>query len=600
MAMETQTKKPQATRSLTATLAAAFLALSVAVLLTSSGLQIFSNVQTQQAIISSQQQLIAQGAAKAVSGFVQEKFSVLETAVKLASPATASSEQQKRVLDNLLGLQPAFRQLALLDTQDQESAKTSRISQSASGQLVDQLNGDVLDQIRQRKRTIGPIYIDPVTSEPLVIMAVPAINALGDFQGTLVAEVNLKFMWDLVDQLKVGETGVAYVVDRQGDLIAFGDTARVLKGENVKQLNEVSEFINNPTSADVTEANVYQGITGATVMGTYVPLGTPDWAVVTELPASEAYREVIRGAAISLAVTVVVAILAGLLGAYVARRLAAPLLNLTATATQIAGGEIGLQAAPEGPAEVASLAGAFNHMTEQLRGLISGLQARTRALETSAQVSRRLSTILDQQQLVAEVVEQLQKAFGYYHVHIYLVNETSQKLVMAGGTGEAGQTLLARGHRIPRGKGLVGRAAETGAAVLVPDVAQHEGWLPNPLLPDTRAEIAVPIMAGERVLGVLDVQHNVAGGLGQSDADLLQSIAGQVAIALQNTRLFAEAQRKAEREARLNLIAQRIQSTTTVEDALKVAVREAGQALGAQRVSVQLAPNADGKQPATQ
>jgi GAF domain-containing protein len=238
--------------------------------------------------------------------------------------------------------------------------------------------------------------------------------------------------------------------------------------------------------------------------------------------------------------------------------------------------------------EIGVLAQAFKGVTVELHEALAGLEQRARALEASAEVSRRLSTILDQKQLVAEVVGQVQRAFNYYHAHIYLTDEVSGDLVMAGGTGEAGRAMLAGGHKLPRGKGVVGRAAETKAAVLVPDVSHDEGWLPNPLLPDTRSEIAVPIAAGERVLGVLDVQHNVAGGLDQADADLLLSIAGQVAIALQNTRLFAEAQRKAEREARINLIAQRIQSTASVEDALKVAVREVGQALGAPETSVRL------------
>jgi GAF domain-containing protein len=95
-------------------------------------------------------------------------------------------------------------------------------------------------------------------------------------------------------------------------------------------------------------------------------------------------------------------------------------------------------------------------------------------------------------------------------------------------------------------------------------------------------------MAGERVLGVLDVQHNLVAGLGESDADLLGSIAGQTAVALQNTRLFAETQQRAEYEARLNQISQRIQSTTTVESALQIAVREVGQALGAPHTQVKL------------
>jgi len=195
---------------------------------------------------------------------------------------------------------------------------------------------------------------------------------------------------------------------------------------------------------------------------------------------------------------------------------------------------------------------------------------------------------------VADVVDQVQKAFNYYHAHIYLVDDAGQALVMAGGTGEAGRAMLAGGHKIPWGKGLVGRAAETRETILVPDVSQADGWLPNPLLPDTRSEVAVPIADGERVLGVLDVQHDVTGGLGEADADLLESIAGQVAVALQNTRLFVETRQRAEYEARLNLINQNIQRAASMESLLQVAARELGGALGARRVAVQLAPSADG------
>jgi GAF domain-containing protein len=206
---------------------------------------------------------------------------------------------------------------------------------------------------------------------------------------------------------------------------------------------------------------------------------------------------------------------------------------------------------------------------------------RTKALATSTEVSRRLSTILNEKQLVIEVVEQVKAAFDYYHVHIYMMDKTSGDLIMAGGTGDAGATMLESGHKIPRGRGLVGRAAQNNIPVLVSDTSQDPSWLPNPLLPETRSEVAVPIATADEVLGVLDVQQNEVGGLKQEDVDLLQSLANQVAIALLNARSYVDIQQRADREARITSIGLKIKSTTSIEAALKATVRELGRTLDA-------------------
>jgi GAF domain-containing protein len=282
------------------------------------------------------------------------------------------------------------------------------------------------------------------------------------------------------------------------------------------------------------------------------------------------------------------------MGVIVARRQAVPLVELTNVATSIAEGELGLIATVQGPLEVQRLAQAFNSMTAQLREFITGLEQRvaerTKALATSAEVSRHLAAILEPRQLASEVVNEVRAAFDYYYAQIYLLDEAGENLVLTSGTGEAGASMAARGHSVPKGSGLVGRAAESNESVLVSDTLQDPDWLPNEMLPETRTEVAIPIAIGNQVLGVLDVQHSRVNGLKEDDVTLLESIAVQVAISLQNARSYEESRSQAEMESLVNVIGQKIQRATTMEDTLQTAIRELGTAIGASRVKASLHP----------
>ena len=224
-----------------------------------------------------------------------------------------------------------------------------------------------------------------------------------------------------------------------------------------------------------------------------------------------------------------------------------PLETLTNAASEIEKGNLSLKVEVASQDEIGKLSHAFNLMTTQLSEMVTSLEQRvtnrTKALATSSEVSRRISTILDRKELVAEVVDQVRNAFGYYHTQIYFYDEARENLVMTGGTGEAGRVMLERSHKLANGRGLVGRAAESNEPILVTDTTQNPEWLPNPLLPETLSEAAIPISIGDTVLGVLDVQHNIVDGLKREDIDALNSIANQVAVAVQNAQSYTAIQR---------------------------------------------------------
>ena len=545
-------------RSLAHTLTIAFLVLSVVALAADGLISLFRNVNQQRESITSQQQVAAQNASQEVRVFFEEKYRSLESATEIIELPRGSAEERKLILQSLLATQPAFRQAVLLDASGAEAAQVSRVSLELSAQFTSALQ-ETLRQAGQSKRYISPLYYDAVTEEPLIVLAIPV--TIWDFNGTLAAEVNLQFMWTLVEQLKVGQTGYVYIVDAQGTLIAAKETARVLARENVSQISEVSEFVSNPTgtSDDTPQIESYPGLLGAQVFGTYIPLGTPQWAVVTELPFEEANEPIAQTVRASLLTILVMGILAGLAGFVLARRLSVPLTDLTATATRIANGEIHLQASAGGALEISALATAFNTMTSQLQGLIGNLESRvtdrTRDLEiANVQTSRRASQlqaitelgesiaqVQDLGELFPNATQLISDRFGFYHVGIFLVDGGKEYAILQAANSAGGQRMLARGHRLKLGTGIVGFAARSGQPRIALDVGADAVYFDNPDLPDTRSEAALPMKSRGEIIGVLDVQSTESKAFSNEDLQVLGALANQVSIALENARLLTEA-----------------------------------------------------------
>jgi len=374
-------KKSRRSTSLRTTLASAFAVLGILSVLLVGSFQTGRNFQAQRTIVTNQQHIIALNAANEVSTFIEQVFNAMESVAQVSRTFSGTAKENQLMVENLMVLQPALREVALLDEQGQELTKQSRFTIVTN--LVSRANDALFGQVSQNQRYISPVYIGEITTEPLVTLAVPLKNPFGDFAGALVAEVNLKFMWDLVASLEVGQEGRAYVVDKQGDLIAFEDISRILRGENLSDRREVAEFMSGQQLIDQTSGNVSVGINNTAVLAIYVPLGKPDWAVVVELPITEAYQPLFLELGISVGAMLVVAILAAIAGVFLSRRLAAPLLNLTEVATQIADGHLELEAPIEGTVEMGQLATTFNLMTDNLRRLIKAEQQAKETLQNT-------------------------------------------------------------------------------------------------------------------------------------------------------------------------------------------------------------------------
>lgn len=178
----------------------------------------------------------------------------------------------------------------------------------------------------------------------------------------------------------------------------------------------------------------------------------------------------------------------------------------------------------------------------------------TNLLRRAAMLSERTTGILEPVQLMQTAVSFIQRQFNFYHVHIFLLDEANDMLVLQAGSGEAGQILVSENLAIPLNhpESVVAWAARKQELVMINSVHASPYYLPNKLLPDTASEVAIPLVVRDRLLGVLDMQDSQASRFRQTDVDILQTVARQIAISLQNARLFEGIQRSEEQLKQMN------------------------------------------------
>ena len=192
--------------------------------------------------------------------------------------------------------------------------------------------------------------------------------------------------------------------------------------------------------------------------------------------------------------------------------------------------------------ELDLVADSINRLLDNLEAA-AGTQRRLVQIRTAAEISRKLNTVLDINNLLQSVVDLVCDRFNLYYAGVFLLDDENQYAILKAGTGEAGKLLTATNHKLEiGGNSMVGWAISTRQARIALDTGKEAVRFNNPLLPYTRSEMALPIMTGERVIGALTVQSSHPGAFDQDDITVLQGIADSLAIAMENARLFTQAQ----------------------------------------------------------
>jgi GAF domain-containing protein len=219
---------------------------------------------------------------------------------------------------------------------------------------------------------------------------------------------------------------------------------------------------------------------------------------------------------------------------------------------------------------------------EQAR-LLEEINRRVAQLQTAAEIARSASALMDLDDLLSGSVNLIQDRFDFYYVSIFLLDDLGEFAVLKQGTGAEGIELLRQNHKLDVGsKSIIGLVTSRGNAYVANQTDIDPYYWPNPVLPETHSQLGIPLKIGENVLGAIDVQHSQPDAFGEDDISVLQILADQVAVAVQNVRLFEQTLSRAEREKSVVEITSKIRESRDVESMLQTALRELQSALGAQ------------------
>ncbi|MCC7446039.1 MAG: GAF domain-containing protein [Anaerolineae bacterium] len=402
----------------------------------------------------------------------------------------------------------------------------------------------------------GQIFVLPATAyaypnapqpEPLIQIAVPVYQGEAAV-GVLVGAIRAQTALTEVMNLNKFAGFVTLLVDQTGHVVAMvnpsASLAVAIMGDPRadRMAGVLPQSLRDSVNQKfiVTNGQVYSTLR-LKMPGGFAPT---DWLVVANESESSLFsgaRNLVLGNMLTL-VMVFVIVISGV--ALIGRSVTRPLSQVSQVAARVAAGDFSARVPITGSDEVGQVAQALNTMSSRVSELVGGLESRvadrTRNLEIASEISRDAAQMRNIDELLQRSVNAIRDRFNFYHAQIFFIDDVGEYAVLVTSTGEAGRQLLERKHKLAVGSdSIVGQVTAKGRTFITLDTEHSE--VPhrfNPLLPKTRSEMALPLRIGGKVIGALDVQSVEPNAFKESDVQIFQVLADQLAIAIDNARLL--------------------------------------------------------------
>lgn len=403
---------------------------------------------------------------------------------------------------------------------------------------------------------ISPVFIsrDGAGNPSLaLIAAMPVTDANGKVVGVFAGRANMSSLRDIILR------GTSRTSSTETTLVG---TNSIGLSTSKAYTDFVGRYITSPgieqALAQQDGQSVYANYRGTAVFGEYRWVPQIQVAMVTEQDQASVYQPLFLTLGTNIGISLIVLIVA-LVGAFIiSRNIATPLRNLAAIAIKVAQGNLNLRASLARDDETNTLATAFNSMTEQLGVMIAtleervaertlALERRTAQIQAASEIAKDITGLTALEELLKRAVELIPARLGFYHAGVFLIDAQGEYAVLQAASGEIGQTMIERHHRLRVGEvGIVGSAVGTGKPHIASEVNLDAAHFKNPLLPETRSELALPLIVNGVVIGALDVQSRDPSAFQEADVQVLQTMADQLATAIDKARLMQALQQNLE------------------------------------------------------